>query len=57
MVEILKISHVTRKPDFCIGENKDADQGVVIAKLINAFVCATQDSKISLLLKSEITSF
>ena len=31
-----------RKPDFCICENKDADQLAVTAKLISAFVFATQ---------------
>ena len=31
-----------RKPDFCICENKDADQFAVTAKLISAFDFATQ---------------
>ena len=31
-----------RKPDFCICENKGADQLSVTAKLISAFVLATQ---------------
>ena len=31
-----------RKPDFCICENKDADQLRGNAKLISAFVFATQ---------------
>ena len=35
------MSPVLRKPDFCICENKDADQPAVTAKLISAFVFAT----------------
>ena len=36
------LSRVVRKPAFCICENKDADQLPVTAKLISAFVFATQ---------------
>ena len=36
------MNHVMRKPTFCICEIKDADQLVVTAKLISAFVFATQ---------------
>ena len=36
------MSRDVRKPDFCICENKDADQlRAVTAKLISAFVFAT----------------
>ena len=36
-----QMSHVVRKPAFCICENKDADQLRGSAKLISAFVFAT----------------
>ena len=36
------LSLVTRKPAFCIFENKDADQLRSTAQLISAFVFATQ---------------
>ena len=38
------MSRDVRKPDFCVCENKDADQlrGNLTAKLISAFVFATQ---------------
>ena len=36
------VSRDMRKPDFCICENKDADQLRGMAKLISAFVFATQ---------------
>ena len=38
----LSMSRDLRKPDFCICENKDADQLPVTAKLISAFNFATQ---------------
>ena len=47
-----QLSHVMRKPDFCICENKGADQLRSNLKLISAFVFAT----ISLFPKSEIFS-
>ena len=37
-----ELSRDVRKPDFCICENKDADQLRVTAKLISAFVFATR---------------
>ena len=36
------MSRIVRKPDFCLGENKGADQLRGKAKLISAFVFATQ---------------
>ena len=40
------MSHVVRKSDFCIRENKDADQlcVAVTAKLISAFVFHGQET-------------
>ena len=69
------MSHVMRKPDFRLCENKGADQlWSITAQLTSAFVFAARivklvfflsmkfqvscsDSKISLLLKYEISSF
>ena len=42
------LSHAMRKPDFCLGENKGADQRLCFRY---------SDSTIPLLLKSEISSF
>ena len=36
------MSRDVRKPDFCICENKDADQIRITAKLISVFVFATR---------------
>ena len=36
------MSRIVRKPDFCLGENKGADQLRGTAKLISAFVFATR---------------
>ena len=50
------MSHATRKPAFCFGENKNADQllYVVTAQLISDnFFLLNTDSIISVLFKSE----
>ena len=51
------MSRIVRKPDFCLGENKGADQlrGYREADLRLCF--RYSDSTIPLLLKSEISSF
>ena len=45
-----------RKPEFCIGENKDADQLRSNCEADQQLCFHYTDSKISLLLKSEISS-
>ena len=56
-VNIDQLSRIVRKPDFCLGENKGADQlrGNREADQRLCFRCT--DSTIPLLLKSEISSF
>ena len=41
-LKIHHLSQIMRKPTFCICENIDADPSAVTAKLISAFVFATQ---------------
>ena len=51
------MSHIVRKPDFCLCENKGADQLHSNCEDDQHFCFRYTDSTISLLLKSEISSF
>ena len=51
------MSRVMRKPDFCLGENKGADQLRGNREADQRLCFRYTDSTISLLLKSEISSF
>ena len=50
-------SRIVRKPDFCLGENKGADQLRGNREADQRLCFRYMDSTISLLLKSEISSF
>ena len=54
--EIHKMSHVMRKPDFCICENKEADQLRSIREADQRLYFHYTDSTIPLLSESEISS-
>ena len=51
------MSRVVRKPDFCLGENKGADQLRGNREADQRLCFRYSDSTILLLLKSEISSF
>ena len=51
------MSRIVRKPDFCLGENKGADQLRGNREADQRLCFRYTDSTISLLLKSEISSF
>ena len=52
-----KMSRIVRKPDFCLGENKGADQLRGNREADQRLCFRYTDSTIPLLLKSEISSF
>ena len=52
-----KLSRIVRKPDFCLGENKGADQLRGNREADQRLCFRYTESTISLLLKSEISSF
>ena len=54
---INKMSRIVRKPDFCLGENKGADQLRGNREADQRLCFRYSDSTIPLLLKSEISSF
>ena len=54
---MVEMSHVVRKPDFCICENKDADQLRGNREADQRLCFRYTDSTIPLLPKSEISSF
>ena len=51
------LSGIVRKPDFCLGENKGADQLRSNCEADQRLCFRYMDSTISLLLKSGISSF
>ena len=51
------LSRIVRKPDFCLGENKGADQLRSNCEADQRLCFRYSDSTIPLLLKSEISSF
>ena len=51
------MSRIVRKPDFCLGENKGADQLRGNREADQRLCFRYSDSTITLLLKSEISSF
>ena len=51
------LSRIVRKPDFCLGENKGADQLRGNREADQRLCFRYSDSTIPLLLKSEISSF
>ena len=51
------MSRIVRKPDFCLGENKGADQLRGNREADQRLCFRYSDSTIPLLLKSEISSF
>ena len=53
----IHLSRIVRKPDFCLGENKGADQLRGNREADQRLCFHYTDSTISLLLKSEISSF
>ena len=53
----LHLSRIVRKPDFCLGENKGADQLRGNREADHRLCFRYSDSTIPLLLKSEISSF
>ena len=57
MRKLDKMSRIVRKPDFCLGENKGADQLRGNREADQRLCFRYTDSTISLLLKSEISSF
>ena len=57
MVQLLYMSRIVRKPDFCLGENKGADQLRGYREADQRLCFRYSDSTIPLLLKSEISSF
>ena len=57
LVAIIKLSRIVRKPDFCLGENKGADQLRGNREADQRLCFRYSDSTIPLLLKSEISSF
>ena len=58
LVLVIKLmSRIVRKPDFCLGENKGADQLRGNREADQRLCFRYTDSTISLLLKSEISSF
>ena len=56
-LEVLHMSRIVRKPDFCLGENKGADQLRGNREADQRLCFRYSDSTIPLLLKSEISSF
>ena len=56
-VALSKLSRVTRKPDFCLCENKGADQLRSNCTADQRLCFRYTDSTLSLLIKSEISSF
>ena len=52
-----QMSRIVRKPDFCLGENKGADQLRGNREADQCLCFRYSDSTIPLLLKSEISSF
>ena len=54
---MLYLSRIVRKPDFCLGENKGADQLRGNREADQRLCFRYSDSTIPLLLKSEISSF
>ena len=56
-VMIHNMSRIVRKPDFCLGENKGADQLRGNREADQRLCFRYSDSTIPLLLKSEISSF
>ena len=54
---IRHMSRIVRKPDFCLGENKGADQLRGNREADQRLCFRYSDSTIPLLLKSEISSF
>ena len=55
--DVKYMSRIVRKPDFCLGENKGADQLRGDREADQRLCFRYTDSTISLLLKSEISSF
>ena len=53
---LYQMSRIVRKPDFCLGENKGADQLRGNREADQRLCFRYTDSTISLLLKSEISS-
>ena len=56
-VLIIKLSRIVRKPDYCLCENKGADQLRSNCEADQRLCFRYSDSTIPLLLKSEISSF
>ena len=56
-VATIYMSRIVRKPDFCLGENKGADQLRGNREADQRLCFRYSDSTIPLLLKSEISSF
>ena len=54
---LVDMSRIMRKPDFCLGENKGADQLRGNREADQRLCSRYSDSTIPLLLKSEISSF
>ena len=54
---VYNMSRIMRKPDFCLGENKGADQLRGNREADQRLCFRYSDSTIPLLLKSEISSF
>ena len=52
-----EMSRIVRKPDFCLGENKGADQFRGNREADQRLCFRYTDSTLPLLLKSEISSF
>ena len=57
ITRLIQMSHIVRKPDFCQCENKGADQLCSNCEADQRLCFRYMDSTISLLLKSEISSF
>ena len=57
LINDFEMSPIVRKPDFCLGENKGADQLRGYREADQRLCFRYLDSTISLLLKSEISSF
>ena len=57
VVILYEMSRIVRKPDFCLGENKGADQLRGNREADQRLCFRYSDSTIPLLLKSEISSF
>ena len=57
LIEQNNMSRIVREPDFCLGENKGADQLRGNREADQRLCFRYTDSTIPLLLKSEISSF